>query len=1629
MEEMKSEELKDKAVKLYQYLKNLIGQRLSVVLDLGNYVDVVWLHQIPHHELCHCATWNYSKDEPDPVWVEIKRPKLPKVPQVPDECSKWVDLSTLENYDSEPVIRDRIIREDSPREQSLFPKEQEQQLEYLKLSDHPEVNLIWEKYLGERWKPWADDYKQKKEVQDIYSRLFSMYQQQRALGESYEVVMGLGLLSYKTEKGAKIYRHILSAQTELSFEANKGTIVIRANSEGTKLQFEDEMLDPTERPDVRLQLQLEEQLKEISNEIWDTSLIHPVLRSWINGFNPKSVYEESLIPPPSDDIKSSPEASFAPAIVLRKRTNRGIMKFIERIIEQLQNTGHVPFSIRGLLYIEDSSQKKRDQLKEDEPRSHPTTFNAPKEIYFPLSVNEEQERVIKELNTKNGILVQGPPGTGKSHTIANLICHLLAEGKRVLITSQTARSLKVLKEKIPEQIQPLCVSVLGNRQEDLDNLRNAVHDITRKKYSWDTSRNAQFISDLESKLYDLKKKCQDINASLRELREEETYKHTIINGKFNGTAQSISKQLSETENRYGWIPDEISSSDEAPLSQSEFTRLLDLYRELNKGFCEELLLKKIDSSSIFTPEEFVEIIDKEQKYEAKERDIESNIKIQILYNRLKKISIDKRRKLLATLTLLRKAISEASRRPLPWLNKAVYSMLGDQDQPLKELAAITKKYLENLKEKALLTDDYSVSIPKDMDMLKIKADAEDLLQHLGNGKKLGWWVFRPKLYKRIKYLLKNVLVNGRLCDNAECLKKLVDYIYVENNLGKLKEAWKEKMQIPPTTRFNQVAIISEQLEALEVILEIESPLIDAKRAVKDIEEINEPSWHEEDEIDSLINGLESTFVIDEMNKIKSRLEEVEMSLKPITTRHNAHPVNTDLLRALEAKDWNKWGEAYEYLVKLEKGEKLREEMAVLMRKLKEKAPLLVDELCKDPNNEAWEQRCIDFEESWNWLRADAWIREFEEKHDEYQLQRDYSNLQDKISNIIAELASAKAWDNCFNSLTEEERQHLMAWSKAIQRIGKGTGKRAEKHRLDAQDHMEKCREAIPGWVMPLYRVAESIPPHAEIFDVVIIDEASQCGPEALFLLYIAKKCIVVGDDQQISPEGVGIERKNIDLLIDRFLRDIPHADSYGLETSLFGHAEIRYGGRIVLKEHFRCVPEIIQFSNDLCYVPLGISLIPLREYPPQRLTPVCTQYIRDGYRDGEGQYTINRPEAEAIAKQIISCCKDPSYKGKTMGVISLQGDNQARFIERLLVEELGPEEIEQRNLVCGNPYDFQGDERDIIFLSLVAARNRRIGPLVRDTDKRRFNVAFSRARDQIWLFHSVTLNDLSPNCYRYKLLAYCQNPRRLQQDINEDVFESQFEKDVYKELTNRNYKVIPQYRVANYRIDMVVEGMKNRLAVECDGDEWHGPDKYEQDMRRQRILERSGWIFWRIRGSSFYKDREQALEGLWQRLEELNIYSTSYTPPVEETETAISESMSITEPISKEEEIIKVAGLPEKKEVEFIVKPSDEKDRLETILEYATRLSEERDKKLNKDLIKGAIINILKQGSQGDDLLADNVLRFLQVRNRGRERARLKRRVRRVLSDIKRDGLITEYYTNKRKRIKLNNGTVDLFSK
>ena len=369
------------------------------------------------------------------------------------------------------------------------------------------------------------------------------------------------------------------------------------------------------------------------------------------------------------------------------------------------------------------------------------------------------------------------------------------------------------------------------------------------------------------------------------------------------------------------------------------------------------------------------------------------------------------------------------------------------------------------------------------------------------------------------------------------------------------------------------------------------------------------------------------------------------------------------------------------------------------------------------------------------------------------------DAENDLARAYRDIVVKRTWLKLAENASPRIRAALQAYLNAIQKIGKGTGKRAVRYRHDAREAAADANPAVPCWIMPHYRVSESLPAELGCFDLVIVDEASQSDLSALPALLRAKKILIVGDDKQVSPEGIGLEEEKVRSLMNRFLSSqvktyrpqmSPDRSVYDLFKVVFAKSAV------MLKEHFRCVAPIIEYSKREFY---NHELRPLRvPRASERVDPPLVDVlVEDGYRKGD----TNLPEVRFIVDEIRTLLATPGMDHRSIGVVSLLGDKQAYAVWDRLTDEVGPELLERHRIACGDARTFQGKERDIMFLSMVAAPNEVGAPLSRDTFAQRFNVAASRARDRMYLVRSVTLEHLSPaDRLRRSLIAHFATPSR-----------------------------------------------------------------------------------------------------------------------------------------------------------------------------------------------------------------------------------------------------------------------------
>ncbi len=1450
------------AANLFRYLAELIQLRSPLIRDVSQYENVLRIADIPREPECSTAAWSWGKStSDDDEWLQIRRPAKPLPTKPPIMCARWVDANALGNPKEPPRLLEQIPALIDVDKVDWEANESPN----LCLEDFPEVRAAWARYLATDWSKWREAYKRWECVQHVYRQLFSIFQEQDKRGEQIEVVLGLGTLLWMVDNH-RVCRPLIVARVRVDMDRISGELTVSPSADGG-ISLEQDMLSPEHQPSPEVQQRVSQAVTGLDT-IWDRDAVINQLQDWVLDLSPDVEISDGLTLPVS--AQSTPQIFFAPVLILRRRGGRTLVNALKQTVLQIDSGGRLSRGLREVCGSFDKPDNSGIGIRVALP---------PETLLFPLPTNDQQREIVYRLAGKPGVLVQGPPGTGKSHTIVNLVSHFLAQGLRVLVTSQTPRALQVLREKIPDEIRPLSVSLLGDDTTSLDSLRKSVQEIQRQCNSWNPVAMAHDIAVLENQRRECETAIRQLQRRQRELREIETTVHRVSDTDYEGTASEIVQRLCAEFDSFDWLEDENPEGHRLLEPVEPLRRAVQFWRE-HAAEAEQLLPLAFPLITQLPAPDHVRVaIGNEQRFRDKFASIEHHSGSQRIVV-LGSMTDEQRSELGRIYYQAIQARSRMQHAVFSWSSRAIGDAISGRDGAWIELVGRADDSLKLIEiAQQHVETDVEPRIPAGISSEQWLADVTDLLAHLIAGGGFGFGPFRAAVVKRCRYLWTQVRFQGRLCRDKATLSSLLKVLhafrsYRATNQLLSVQANCENLAVESLT-LSRLQLV-EWSAAMRACLEFGRLRREAiNRVGGDAHRLlsNETAeWPEQ-----LALALAYDAARLELKNAARLRQELLASIPTVGPLERRHPAYATLLTAAQSGDANLYESSLDALRKdIDLQAQLRQQDRTLAA-LALVAPRLVQRIRNtETHDELLDTHMAHLAGAWNWRRGLAWYQRFNAEHAEADLSKATTDHERQYLQIVKRLASLKAWQACMTRLQEnrEQQMALTAWELAVRKIGKGTGKYVETYRRTAREKLHECRASIPGWIMPLHRVVEQIDMQPEAFDIVIVDEASQTGPEGLLLSYLAKQCIIVGDDKQISPEAIGINQSEVQKLQQKCLPEFPHSELLDPASSLFDQASLRFGVPVTLTEHFRCMPEIIRFSNDLCYS--GTPLIPLRQYPPNRLVPIQVRYVTDGYREGRNSNVINRPEACVIVHTIEQCLKDTRYDGKTMGVIALQGQAQAKLIEGMLLETLGQKPFVERRLVCGDAYSFQGDERDVIFLSLVAAVEGpgRFGPLTKFPDQRRFNVAASRARDQMWLFHSVRPEECNSGCMRRKLIDFCYNPAPVIGECDLTRCESEFERDVASILIEQRYRVLPQYELAGKRIDLVVEGLRSRLAIECDGDRWHGPDRYDSDMSRQRMLERCGMRFQRVRGSSFYANRDASLEPVFAALRELGIEPT-----------------------------------------------------------------------------------------------------------------------------------------------------------
>jgi very-short-patch-repair endonuclease/superfamily I DNA/RNA helicase len=1464
---------------LYHFLKEANQLRFRPVRRLQDQPRYLALLSLPQHPTIQVSRPVPAEDGfevPDQL-VSVRRPVLTRCPQPPQELLEWL-VSGWDNpaAEVEPV-----------KDRNRAGEDEEPVTEYFE-GDAERVELFqaWQKLRG----AWAPPEISARAAMSAFESFYDIYAALEKDGEQLELLVADGHLAWRTKSDhdgtIDISHPVLLKRVELRFDANKPEFTIHETDREPEL-YGGLFVDLEGVQPVSIKKRQEELAHSGFHPLgWDDT--GAFLKAFIQTVSPlKGIYSEEPCAP--GDV---PQLWRAPVLLLRKRVS-GIANAIDAIIEDIEQRDVFPPALGQITGTSEGRWAGGGLGGEAESGSGAGTAavacpgtEGDDDILLAKESNNEQVQVIKRLDHSGSVLVQGPPGTGKTHTIGNIIGHLLAHGQSVLVTSHTTKALRVLRDKVPEMLQPLCVSVLGSDGDARKQLESSISSITERLTRSDAADLLNRAQRMAAERTRLIGKVRELGM-LRRTGLENEYREITVDGR-EFTPSDAARYVAQHQGAHSWIPSPVKLGEPLNLAADDLTRVYALAN----------LFTVEDEHDAGLPLPDLTTLPSERQFEVLVTEYDSLTTSDLSFgkDRWACTGEEESEKIADLAALLASEFSDDQRRQ-QWRPHAI--VVGIHGGTAREVwdKVITK--IEEACEAAArhsLVIHHQAKLSDTMTLARQKQVAVELQMHLEAGGKLGMLQLMTRSEWRT-FIKTTTVAAGAPChkDHFDALHRLACLHEVRHELGSL---WDAMIGQVTGVSFASLGVSAEQacralipemhrcLEWYEKVwlplvglLKAEGLKIDALMAAqpRETSPIAEYLMIEHLAVEVLPPLLENEAARRRLAECERVFANLVYLSKQADKEHPEQGCIGRILVAVRSRNKEGYAAALEYARHIHVIKPLVEERSGLIGRLRLVAPGWAEYLASriEPHHGA--QVPGDASTAWTWRQLHDELVE-RDKIDVQDIQKQIDKARHTLRELTVELIDALAWGKQMERLqgNNEVRQALVGWLDTAKRLI--STRKADKRQLllsESRKLMKQCAKAVPVWVMPISIMAESFDPRTTRFDVVIIDEASQADLNALIPLYMAKQIVIVGDHEQVTPLGVGKDQGTLENLRRAILQDIPNAHLYDNLSSIYDIGRQSFGDAIRLAEHFRCVPEIIAFSNQLSYEG---SIRPLRETGSSKLKPACVSYRVNGCRIN----MTNAAEAEEIVSFIEAMIRHPAYAGKTIGVISMVGDQQAVLIETMLHKRIASIEIQNRRIQAGISAQFQGDERDVIFLSFVDSHDdegylRAMGEGAYESMKKRFNVATSRARDQLWCMHSFDPDrHLKADDMRLKLLQHMKNPwAAIDAYSNEEKkADSDFERLVMKRLIDAGYRVKAQWQVGYYRIDLVVEGNGRRLAIECDGDRYHPLEKLEEDIARQTVLERLGWQFERIRGSAFYRSQDEAMRPVFTRLEELGI------PPV-----------------------------------------------------------------------------------------------------------------------------------------------------
>ncbi|MDR2006816.1 MAG: hypothetical protein LBP78_06215, partial [Acidaminococcales bacterium] len=1333
-----------------------------------------------------------------PYWLKLEKPEFESFPGIPPALADWVGDWGGPTPADPPKAKKyyKLSGEFWQSGSADFHAPVPLRAAGEKFDADPERVAAWTKWLKDKWAPWADDNVQKYKALLAYEKFRALQQNMARSKGQFELVWGAAVFYWRFNE-LQLRRPLLTQRLELEYLPEAEQLRLVAKYSPVRLEYD--MLFDLPGINFKALFSLENSLLDEPFDLRDAqaaaAFSEKLAAAIGNGCETGGADKAAKAQEQNKPVICLGQQ----ALFLRRLDGRQWRGELEAITEAV-DAGAALTDIFEYYY---TGRQKTGGFSGE-------LQNGTGNPLFPWRSDPVCADIARRLADDALVVVQAPPQSAKEFFIANMLAHLLAQGKKVLVTGPLREPLQkisdLLRADLPE-LAGLCVRAAGNDRENAQELLAVLKMHGKKLRGRSREENARAAAELKKRLELFQRELNEDRRQIQDARALEYTRRFSVEGQDLNPWQTA-KWLWENRDRLGFIPDVIGYEQACPLNKDEMDRFFILAGKMP--------LADEEFFSLWIPPSG-ELLD--------------GSTLSAFFSTLLELKADRERQkqLLDDCVVMTELDSEAIAGVLAEYQQALADLPsggGWIDEVLREIVDLPHKNrlwqecchtaqagLQKIKSLAAQTAGHTFKLPEDFSARLLREALYDLRMEFHKNGRLGI-LFRTLAKKNTLRTHKECLVDGLPADGVSAVDLFlgkIDWLEEEKKTADKWNSMMEKVQGP----YLDAAEPSFSDDLAEYAARLKAVL---DWRLKYFEKLKEhwqkfalrqpPRWTDRDWLISLIIKLQAwrkEKKIEELEKLLARQHSLLMSGG---SGQKLNPVCQEMSAALSARDVERWQICRQQILALEDKYKLWREFTLLYEKLREAAPIWAKEAAARGRENNFTEAPKDWPLAWRFRQAGAWLaRHMEGNPLENITERFYKRRSEEPA-MIGDFAAAGAWNRQIDRLTPEEVG-------ALDFLLAGNGQGGEETPDGGLSYeflraAEFWRMSLPAWVMPADLLPEAAGPFDRMFDVVIITDSEKCDIFSAGLLLRGKKALVVGDNALTGFAPYVRERAAANLILEKAFLGLPAKMKFEINDSLYDFSLRLADNKSFILGASSGPYSLNEFIGKYFYAG-RLPLLPAAQ--THRLKPALLKIPAQEKRlAGE----TNAGEAREIFARLAAMHTQKEYDGKTAAIITLGGIEQQQLLENFLLEQMPEKEIFARRLVASALDGYTGGRRDVIMVSCVSAR------LAAAAGLRRLNGVLSLAREQVVLFHPFSAQDVSAWAPVAALLNFAETESedgKAPDFLFKKFSSGEIVRDIFAAITQRGYKAFPEYTEPGLscRFDIVIESGKQKVAVVCDG--------------------------------------------------------------------------------------------------------------------------------------------------------------------------------------------------------------------